>query len=63
LRKRQRSSSSSLHDRLERTTAAHQGYRHLLVREKTKLRTVVAIGRKLLGFVWAIASVVMVTPQ
>jgi transposase len=36
-------------------------YRHLLVRGKTKHQTVVAIGRELLGFIWAIASVVRVT--
>jgi hypothetical protein len=34
---------------------------HLLVRGKTKHQTVVAIGRELLGFIWAIASVVKVT--
>jgi transposase len=39
-------------------------YRHLLIRGKTKHQTVVAIGRELLGFIWAIASVVRVTsPQ
>jgi len=36
-------------------------YRHLLVRGKTKHQSVVAVGRELLGFIWAIASVVRVT--
>ena len=38
-------------------------YRHLLARGKTSHQTVVAIGRELLGFIWAIASVVKVTSQ
>jgi len=58
-----RSPSSSLHNRLECTTKANKRYRHLLVRGKTKHQTVVAIGRELLGFIWAIASVVKVTSQ
>jgi hypothetical protein len=36
-------------------------YRHLLARGKTSHQTVVAIGRQLLGFIWAIASTVNAT--
>jgi transposase len=36
----------------------HQRYRRLLARGKTKGQTVVAVGRELLGFIWAIARAV-----
>ena len=36
-------------------------YRHLLARGKTSHQTAVAVGRELLGFIWAIASVVKAT--
>jgi transposase len=37
-------------------------YRHLLARGKTSHQTVVAVGRELLGFIWAIATAVTTTP-
>jgi transposase len=38
-------------------------YRHLLARGKTSHQTVVAVGRELLGFIWAIATTVKSIPQ
>lgn len=38
-------------------------YRHLLARGKTSHQTVVAVGRELLGFIWAIAKTVQIEPQ
>jgi transposase len=38
-------------------------YRHLLARGKTSHQTVVAVGREMLGFIWAIANVVQTMPH
>jgi len=38
-------------------------YRHLLARGKTSHQTVVAVGRELLGFIWAIATTMKTLQQ
>jgi hypothetical protein len=41
----------------------HQRYRHLLGRGKDKPKVIIAIGRELLGFIWAIAVHVERNPK
>ena len=41
-------------DRLESTTGLHERYRKLLAKGKNKGVVVTAVGRELLGFIWAI---------
>jgi hypothetical protein len=56
-----RDESAALHGHLKCATTPEQTYRPLPLRGRTSHQTVLAVGRELLGFILAIASVVKVT--